>query len=204
MYSNDSEAPGASSYYQVAPKPQQMYGVVLSLPDDFAEEIAARREKLNPRAPHRIFPHITLRAPFTADDPKSLPTVLEDVALRYLPVQVAARGLGAFVGSTNNVIYTKVERSPRLVRLHEAIVEALPNVRNVYSHATAHQFENWIPHITIVDGISEERLREMQNDLAEYVPEAEWEAREIVLVRSESDDLGSLRWTSTRAFRIPA
>jgi 2'-5' RNA ligase len=181
-----------------------MYGVVLDLPEDFREEVAALRERHCPSAARRIFPHITLRAPFTTDDPKGLAPAIEDVALRYLPVRLHAHGLGSFVGPRNNVLYVEVQRSDRLMRLHEAVVHALPDVRDVYPDAPSHQFENWVPHITLADGMSEERLEELQRELAEYKPDCEWEARELLLVRSQSAEDGSLLWTTTRSFRLPA
>jgi 2'-5' RNA ligase len=203
----DSVPRGSSldeQYTRVDAKPQSMYGVVIGLPEEFHEEIASKRERLCPSAAKRIFPHITLRAPFAADDPKGLARVIEDVALRYLPVQVSAEGLGSFVGPRNNVLYAKVERSDRLMRLHEAVVHALPDVRDVFPDAPAHQFENWVPHITIADGITIERLQELRQELADYMPRCEWEARELLLVRSQSAEDGSILWTTTRSFRRPA
>lgn len=200
----DENLPGTSSYTQVTPKTQPMYGVVLDLPDEFSDEIAGQRETYSPQAAKRIFPHITLRAPFTVVDPKTLAPALEAVALRYLPVRVRASGLGSFVGPTNNVLYSKVERSERLLRLHEAVVNALPDVQDVYGYAPSHQFDNWIPHITIADGVSEERLEEIMQEVQGYDPECEWEATEILLVRSETGENGSLLWTTTRSFRTPS
>jgi len=190
-------------YTRVGAKPQSMYGVVLGLPEEFYDEIASKRERFCPSAAKRIFPHVTLRAPFATKDPKGLVHIIEDVALRYLPVQLQAEGLGSFVGPRNNVLYAKVKRSDRLMRLHEAVVHALPDVRDVFPDAPAHQFENWVPHITIADGITIERLEEIRGDLADYIPRCEWEARELLLVRSQSAEDGSILWTTTRSFRLP-
>lgn len=191
-------------YARVEAKPQPMYGIVLDLPEEFQEEIAAKRERYCPQAAKRIFPHLTLRAPFSTHDPKGLVPLIENVVLRYLPVRVQADGLGAFIGPRNNVLYARVQRSDRLLRLHEAIVQALPDVRDVYPDAASHQFENWVPHITIADGITEERLAELQHELRDYHPHCEWEARELLLVRSQSAEDGSILWTTTRAFRLPS
>lgn len=191
-------------YARVETKPQSMYGVVLGLPEEFYDEIAGKRERYCPSAAKRIFPHITLRAPFATEDPKGLARIIEDVALRYLPVQLHAEGLGSFVGPRNNVLYAKVERSDRLMRLHEAVVHALPDVRDVFPDAPAHQFENWVPHITIADGITIERLEELRAELSDYTPICEWEARELLLVRSQSAEDGSILWTTTRSFRLPS
>ena len=184
-------------------RPQPMYGVVLDLPEEFREEIAAKRERYCPQAARSIFPHITLRAPFTTDDPKPLAHALESVALRHLPVQVRASELGSFVGPRNNVLYVKVERSDRLMRLHEAVVGALPDVRNVYPDAPSHQFENWVPHITIAFGMPVDELDGLMRLLEDYHPAHEWEARELLMVRSQSAEDGSILWTTTRAFRLP-
>lgn len=194
----------SEQYARVEPKPQPMYGVVLDLPEDFREQIAHDRERYSPQAAKRIVPHITLRAPFTTDEPKALVPALEDVALRYLPVRVHAEGLGSFAGPRNNVLYARVERSERLMRLHEAVVNALPDVRDVYPDAPTHQFENWVPHITIADGMDVEQLETLKEELREYNPSCEWEARELLLVRSQSAEDGSILWTTTRAFRLPA
>ncbi len=193
----------SDQYTRVDLRPQPMYGVVLDLPDDFREEIAAMRERYCPQAAKRIFPHITLRAPFTTDNPRALAPAIEDVALRYLPVRVHAHGLGSFVGPRNNVLYTKVERSDRLMRLHEAVASTLREVRDVYPDAPSHQFENWVPHITIADGMSVEGLVHLMRELQDYKPECEWDACELLLVRSQSAEDGSLLWTTTRSFRLP-
>ncbi len=194
----------SEQYTRVEAKPQPMYGIVLDLPEEFREEIAAKRERYCLQAAKRIFPHLTLRAPFTTDDSKGLVPAIENVVLRYLPVRVHAEGLDSFIGSRNNVLYAKVERSERLLRLHEAIVHALPDVRDVYPDAASHQFENWVPHITIADGITEERLAELKHELRDYNPHCEWEARELLLVRSQSAEDGSILWTTTRSFRLPS
>lgn len=194
----------SEQYTRVEAKPQPMYGIVLDLPEEFREEIAAKRERYCPQAAKRIFPHLTLRAPFATDDSKGLVPAIENVVLRYLPVRVHAEGLDSFIGSRNNVLYAKVERSDRLLRLHEAIVHALPDVRDVYPDAASHQFENWVPHITIADGVTEERLAELKHELRDYNPHCEWEARELLLVRSQSAEDGSILWTTTRSFRLPS
>lgn len=181
-------------------RPQQVYGVVLDLPERLSKEIAERRERYSPRAAASIFPHITLRAPFTPEDPKLVGAALERVARLYLPVAVRVRGLGTFRGPLKNVLFARVERTEPLRRLHEAVVEALHDVRDAYPGAPSHQFANWVPHVTIAFGMNDDRLEELAEELRPYVPEGDWEAHELLLVRSRSKEDGSLLWTTTRSF----
>lgn len=181
-----------------------MYGVVLDLPEEFSEEIAAQRQEHCPEEARRIFPHITLKAPFTVADPRTLVPALEDVALRYLPVSLHAGGLGAFTGAGNNVLYVRVERSDRLLRLHEGVVRSLPNAQDVFPHTASHELDGWAPHITIAAGMTEERLEELRAKLEAHNLTCDWEARALLLVRSESTERGSVLWTTTRSFRMPS
>lgn len=183
-----------------------MYGVVLGLPDESSEEVEAKRHMYSPQAAKSIFPHITLRAPFTVEDPRRLTPVLEDIVLKYMPVDIKLNGVGAFKGDRNNVIYAQVENNERLFRLHEALVRGLAevSVEDIFPDAMDHQLENWVPHVTIADGLTLEGLERVHEELRDYNPSQSWEARELLLVRSESSADGSLLWTTTRAFRAPA
>lgn len=187
-----------------ATRSQPMYGVVLGLPEEFGAEIAAMRERYSPLAARRIFPHVTLRMPFTTEDARALAPALEAVALRYLPVQLHAHGLGSFIAGDSRVLYVEVQRTERLFRLHEAVVHALPDVQNVYPNTESYHLDGWVPHITIADSLTEERLAEVQAELSDYSPRCDWEVRELLLVRSGTAGDGTLLWTTTRAFRTPA
>ncbi len=180
-----------------------MYGVVLDLPAEFREEIASHRQRSCPEAASRIFPHVTVKAPFTTEEPRTLAPALEEVAARSLPVQVRASGLASFSGPRGIILYVKIERTDELQALHEAVVNALPDVQNVFPHTAEQQLQNWVPHITLADALSEERYQELIGELREYQPWCEWEARELLLVRSESAPDSSLLWTTTRSFHPP-
>ncbi len=195
---------GAAPRQEEARRTQTMYGVVLDLPDEFSDEIAAKRRKYSPASARRIFPHITLRGPFVVDDSREIVGELEEVALSYLPVRIKSCGLGSFRGARNNVLYANVERSERLMRLHAAVVDALAEVRDVFPDASDQHLENWVPHITIADGVTDEELTRLEEELRDYEPRAEWDAHEFLLVRSQSAEDGSLLWTTTRAFRAPS
>jgi len=198
---NEEYMLSVEEYRQETPQSPPLYGVVLGLPEEFAEEIAGRRQRYCPNANKVIFPHITLRVPFTCQDARSLIEPLERVAREKLPVKVTAKGLGTFKGTGKNVLYVHVERTPELLELHKAVVEALDGVNEVLPYAADHQMDNWVPHITIAEGMSEEQLECLMKEFEGYDPNEQWESNEILLVRSQQAEDGSILWTTTRSFK---
>lgn len=181
--------------------PQKMYGVVLGLPETLREEVAAVRTQYSPAAARRIFPHITLRAPFIAEESRAVSSLLEPVAAAHLPVRVTAAGIGWFEGPRHNVVYVKVERSEPLLQLHEAVTDAITDVEDVFPESAVYKRDKWVPHITIADNLDNDALERLLRELRDYNPRAEWEAKELLLVRSETSPEGSLLWATTRAIR---
>ena len=116
------------------------YGVV-AFPSKKLQDLAnSYRKRYDPHYA-LITPHMTIKGVFEANDSEieQLAKEISEVAKRYKPFKLKARGISSFMPVTN-AIYFKVEPNQDLMDLHEALHTDALGTDKDYA---------FVPHITI-------------------------------------------------------
>lgn len=167
------------------------YGVVILPPPDVIRELLTLRKR-HPLLQLPSPPHITVKSPFYfRHTGAAVIEELERICAPIPPFQLTLRGLGFF---DQSVIFVRVEESPELQALHEAVVDGLVG----YVETISERFEkaNFTAHITIAEKLTAEDYRAARAALAGYYPRRRFWVEEVHLLR------GIGGWDITKTFRL--
>ena len=167
------------------------YGVVILPPPDVLRELLALRKR-HPLLQLPSPPHITVKSPFYfRQTGAAVIEELETICAAFPPFQLTLRGLGSF---SRSVIFVRVEESPELRALHEAVVDGLVG----YVETISDRFEkaNFTAHVTIAEKLIPEDYLAARSALAGYNPRRRFRVEEVHLLR------GIGGWDITRTFRL--
>ena len=136
----------------------------LLFPDDVSKAIVDIRVRFGSVRARAVVPHITLMYPFV---PKVATDVLrerlEAVAREHAPFSLVLDGFGYFEGE-NTVAYLAVEDAGSVLALHRSMTDSLADVAE--GRLTHFENEGFVPHVTIHDEISKERLASFKTEVA--------------------------------------
>ncbi len=137
------------------PEKSAEYGIVALLDkehDTFIRNIWHEMEaELDIKIPFdNPIPHIThLQAGKVKED--ELHRALQQFAETQAPYTIRTTGIGIFTG-TRNAVYVPVVRNPNLAAIQTNLIASLAGT--IEEIAPTHMINNWIPHITLVMGLS--------------------------------------------------
>jgi len=123
------------------------YGIVL-FPSKKLQDIAnSYRKRYDPHYA-LVPPHLTLKAPFEADEKEigDIVKELRKIAKQVKPFKLSVYKFSSFA-PVNNVIYLKVEPNPELTKLHELLHQGKFKEKPEYA---------FVPHITIGQNLSDD------------------------------------------------
>lgn len=172
-------------------RPVYAYGVVILPPPDVQREVLRLRRR-HPVLHASVPPHISVKAPFVQRGTGAwVSEALEEVAESFDPFELALCGMASF---GTNVIYVRVEESPELRRLHDALVESLTG----YVETLNERYEGngYTPHLTIADKLTADDYTAARRVLNGYFPRRRFEVDAIHLLR------GRGRWVITRSYPL--
>ena len=141
------------------PEKSMPYGIVALLDrdhDTFIRNIWREMEaELDIKIPFKNpIPHMThLQAGKVKED--ELQAALQQFAETQAPYTVRTTGIGIFTG-TRNAVYIPVVRNPNLAAIQTNLISSLAGA--IEEIAPTHLINNWIPHITLVMGLSNENV----------------------------------------------
>lgn len=132
------------------------YGIVIFPSKEIQDEANALRKRYDPRYSH-IPPHITLKETFNMDIPQRdmLVTELKKIVNDTKPFTIHINKVRTFSPMTNT-IYFKVEPTPELTKLHDAMHtgDFPPNKEH-----------NFVPHITIAQDLVDDEFSDVYGSL---------------------------------------
>jgi len=173
------------------PEQRRLLGVLISVPEPFANEIDRwRRELKDPIAP-LVEPHITLLPPLevTRELFADVATHLADVASRHEPFDVQLKGTDTFRPTTPTAFVQVVQGTAELTTL-AADVNGGP-----LKHTPEFPYH---PHVTIAHFVPDAVLDAAQQALAEF--EATFTVAEFGLYVPDPDG----HWQRTTRFQLSA
>ncbi|OGC55973.1 hypothetical protein A2797_01220 [candidate division WWE3 bacterium RIFCSPHIGHO2_01_FULL_48_15] len=100
------------------------YFVGLLLPDDIADLVDGWRQRFDPELAEQCPPHITVAAPFEAEDDGELVAKVRQLLPAYPQCFMRSLGLGVFWG-TPNILHLKIDSNACLEELHRSLIEVI-------------------------------------------------------------------------------
>lgn len=142
----------------------QILGIGMIFPEEVSEKIDEIRKEFGTERVREIVPHITLKQPFTPKvEIEVIIDRLQSVAASTKPFVVTLNGFDYFEGE-RSLAFISIEDKNPLRDLHYQIVDSL---RGFGEGGEEHQLTQFVPHLTIHDGISRDQLSSFKAKLAE-------------------------------------
>lgn len=130
-------------------------------------------------------PHITHIQAGTIKEPQ-LQHALEKFAKIQSPYRIRTAGIGIFTGE-RNALYVSIVRNPNLTAIQTTLISSLAGA--VEDFAETHLVNNWMPHITLVMGLSDkDKLAAIVKRLAQRNFVWEFKVRRLALLDMTKDD----------------
>jgi 2'-5' RNA ligase len=165
---------------------KQSFALTLYIPQEINQTLEELRQRYDPAASANIPIHITVKrfTPFFhKSEIEELRQKLAEMSQQVKPFQITAEGYGAFHSPNHNVVFLEIKNPAPLRHLHFKILEIL---QDFYPDAGADKFEgeNYTPHITIGNALSDLDLAVLKHELSQQ-PELlhfSWEVNQMSLV----------------------
>lgn len=175
-----------------------MYAIVLTMTGRVKTELTELRARYATYMKYSIEPHVSIRYPFTLRvDISTIHVKLVEIARQTKPFTLVLNGIRYWEGQ-NNVAYVAIKNRPPVFNLHVALTHAL---QGLITGDTTYDLENFIPHLTICEGIPSEILPTLKEELSKYDPNYKVRMTSFVLFQAESNEK-SETWKRTRVFRF--
>lgn len=156
------------------------YGVSISIPPPWGDELQSRREDYGDPLAYAIPPHVTLLPPTQVED-EALPAFEEHLRLvgeRFAPFEMLLRGTGTF-RPISPVVFVQVASGIPWCEMLEQAVRSGPVEREL-------DFP-YHPHVTVAHAVAEHHLDEAFEGLAHF--EARFEVADFHLYRHGEDSV---------------
>lgn len=132
------------------------YGIAIFPSKEIQDEANALRKRYDPRYA-QISPHITIKESFdfAEEDIDTIVNALADIAKNTKPFDIEINKVSTFAPVTNT-IYFKVENTPELSKLNEALHAGVFSTEKDY---------NYVPHVTIAQELGDEEYHDVYGSL---------------------------------------
>jgi 2'-5' RNA ligase/GNAT superfamily N-acetyltransferase len=153
------------------------FGVALVIDEPIARDIDVLRRALGDGALQRIMPHITIVPPVNIDESRvdACLEILRDAAIETRPFHVSLGDVATFMPA-NPVIYLNIDPAKEVLRLRDSVFRGPLNKKE------DHEF---VPHVTICDEASEEKINGALLALSAYRQETTFDR--IHLLRKDTN-----------------
>ena len=147
----------------------KQYAVVLTFPQEITKGIEVLRNKYN-KSEYEIVPHITLKMPFRIfTDKKQVIETLNKIAKKTESFEIKMNGISYFENPTSSAVYIALKDNLSVYNLHKTIVFALNGLIQEVGKVNF-ELDNYIPHITIGESISNLDVQKVKQELSTYKP----------------------------------
>ena len=172
------------------------YAVDLLLPEKIENELDRLRGEYSRYIKHKIFPHITLKNTFkTKVDQKTIIDMLTAVARGTSPFKLVLNEIRYFEVETN-VAFIGIANDKPLIDLRADISRRLEGLTEVVEQYREIDLpENYIPHLTIWEGIPNEIFPDYKKRLTDCKIDYEIEIASFTLFRKDMDEIWKLAHT---------
>jgi 2'-5' RNA ligase len=149
---------------------RQSFALTLYIPEYIDTALHDIRERYDPAAQAGIPVHITLKR-FTSflimEDVEKIREALENFSGQIKPFQIKLNGYGVFRSPNHNVVFLEVKNPELLHQLHCQVLGLLQKFVP-QGGADPYEGENYVPHITLGNALSDLDLIVLEHELAEH------------------------------------
>jgi 2'-5' RNA ligase len=188
---------------------EQEFAIILYAPAEISVSLDDIRRRYDPGFALKIPPHITIKRPASLGNPDNLAKLLatlsqkmENVAASTRLFEVELEGYSIFHKQDSNVVFLKIKNEEPLIELHKKIIHALSEVFP-NGHADSLEYDNYHPHLTIGNKLSDIELAVMKHELdsGNYQLNFNFTAHEIgLLAQPPVWDGGHFIWDTIASF----
>lgn len=172
------------------PEKRANYGIVALLDPEHEQFIKSIWQEIEGEFDVKIpfknpIPHITHIQAGKINEPQ-LHKALKNFAENQAPYSIRTAGIGIFTGE-HKALYVSVVRNPNLTAIQTTLLSSLAGA--VEDFAETHLVNNWMPHITLVVGLSDnDKLAGIVKRLAQRNFAWEFKVRRLALLDMTKDD----------------
>jgi 2'-5' RNA ligase len=165
---------------------KRTFAVALTFPETVEDKLLRLGEDYRDYMRYEIVPHMTLVYPFVPVFSLFLvKEQLENVARRTSQFKIVLNGIEYFEGE-HNVAYAALESKRSVRKLHADIIRSLDGLIKELDTDGIYNFENFIPHVTIANGVPVKILELMKKRLSGYALRYEHKVADFSLFEEEN------------------